>query len=153
MPDWGDAVEKTMTQQVKGLGVCNEPTWLGPYLVHLYLHFIELHNKKMEGPNKRKAHKQTITDSDTEREEEVKAKSESQNATWIRETSGSKPQDTTMTIVDFKEWGILLHNLGRNTSRLFEVLHLKANKLFLEEVTHNLEKIFTPPPTGEALDL
>ncbi|KAL2620739.1 hypothetical protein R1flu_000944 [Riccia fluitans] len=119
MPDWGDAVEKMVTQQVKGLGVCNEPTCLGPYHVHLYLHFNKLHNEKMEGPNKRKAHKQTITDSNTKTEEEIKAKSESQNATWIGEASGSKLQDTMITTMEFKEWGILLQNLGRNTSRLF----------------------------------
>ncbi|KAL2620577.1 hypothetical protein R1flu_000782 [Riccia fluitans] len=86
-PDWGDVVKKTVTRQVKGLKVCNEPTCLEPYLAHLYLHFNELHNEKMEGQKKRKAHEQTVTDSNMEREEEVKAKSESQNATWIGEAS------------------------------------------------------------------
>ncbi|KAL2653383.1 hypothetical protein R1flu_021511 [Riccia fluitans] len=43
---------------VKGLGVFNEPTRLGPNLVHVYLHFNELHNEKMEGPKKRKAQDQ-----------------------------------------------------------------------------------------------
>ncbi|KAL2641344.1 hypothetical protein R1flu_008931 [Riccia fluitans] len=101
-PDWRNAVEKTMTRQVKGLGVCNEPTCLGPYLTHLYLHFNELHNKKMEGPKKQKAQEQIVTDSDTETEEEVKVKSESPNATWIGEASRSKPHDTKMAM-DFNE--------------------------------------------------
>ncbi|KAL2634065.1 hypothetical protein R1flu_005544 [Riccia fluitans] len=57
MPDWRDAVEKTMTNQVKELGVCNEPTYLGPYLAHLYLHFNKLHNENMKGQNKQKARK------------------------------------------------------------------------------------------------
>ncbi|KAL2641321.1 hypothetical protein R1flu_008908 [Riccia fluitans] len=77
MPDRGDAVEKTVTRQMKGLGVCNEPTCLGSYLAHLYLHFNELHNENMEGQNKRKVCKQTVTNSDMEMEEEVKVKSES----------------------------------------------------------------------------
>ncbi|KAL2632823.1 hypothetical protein R1flu_004302 [Riccia fluitans] len=44
-PVWRDDVEKIVTRQVKGLGVCNKPTCLGPYLAH----FNKLHNKKMEG--------------------------------------------------------------------------------------------------------
>ncbi|KAL2630100.1 hypothetical protein R1flu_014786 [Riccia fluitans] len=95
-------MEKTVTRQVKGLGVCNEPTCLGPYLTHLYLHFKELHHKNMEGHNKRTAHKQNITNSDTKTEEEVRVKCEPQNATWIGKTSGSKPQDPKV-VVNFKE--------------------------------------------------
>ncbi|KAL2650836.1 hypothetical protein R1flu_018964 [Riccia fluitans] len=45
-----------VTRQVKGLGVCNEPTCLGPHLTHLYLHFNELKNEKMEEPKKQKTH-------------------------------------------------------------------------------------------------
>ncbi|KAL2631379.1 hypothetical protein R1flu_016065 [Riccia fluitans] len=60
MSDWRDAVEKTDTRQVKGLGVCNEPTCLGPYLAHLYLHFNEWHNEKMEGQHKQKACEQSF---------------------------------------------------------------------------------------------
>ncbi|KAL2629480.1 hypothetical protein R1flu_014166 [Riccia fluitans] len=56
-PDWENVVEKTVTRQVKGLGVCNEPTCLEPYLAHLYLHFKELHNENREGHNKWKDHK------------------------------------------------------------------------------------------------
>ncbi|KAL2634926.1 hypothetical protein R1flu_006405 [Riccia fluitans] len=87
-----------MTRQVKGLGICNEHTCLGPYLTHLYLHFNELHNKKMEGPKKRKAREQTIIDSDTETEKEVKTKNESPNTSWIGEASESKPFDTKMAM-------------------------------------------------------
>ncbi|KAL2650376.1 hypothetical protein R1flu_018504 [Riccia fluitans] len=81
------------------------PTCLGPYLAHLYLHFNEWHNEKMEGPKKQKACEKTVPDSDTEMEEEVKAKSESLNMTWIGEANASKPLDTMM-IVDFKEWDL-----------------------------------------------
>ncbi|KAL2643295.1 hypothetical protein R1flu_010882 [Riccia fluitans] len=52
MPDWEDAMEKTMTRQVKALGVCNEPTCLGPYFTHLYCHFHKMNNEKMEEPKK-----------------------------------------------------------------------------------------------------
>ncbi|KAL2613826.1 hypothetical protein R1flu_025518 [Riccia fluitans] len=37
-PNWGDVVEKTMSRQIKALGVCNEATCIGPYLAHLYSH-------------------------------------------------------------------------------------------------------------------
>ncbi|KAL2644363.1 hypothetical protein R1flu_011950 [Riccia fluitans] len=100
--DWGDTMEKTMMRQVKGLGVCNEPTCLGLYLTHLYLHFNKLHDEKMEGQHKQKACEQTVLDSDMETKEEAKAKSESPNTTWIREASVSKLLDTKMA-VDFKE--------------------------------------------------
>ncbi|KAL2624423.1 hypothetical protein R1flu_008668 [Riccia fluitans] len=45
MPDWGDAMEKTMVRQVKALGVCNEATCLGPYLTHMYSHFHKTNNE------------------------------------------------------------------------------------------------------------
>ncbi|KAL2613352.1 hypothetical protein R1flu_025044 [Riccia fluitans] len=67
--DWGYAVEKTVTRQVKTLGVCNKPTCLGPYLAHLYCHFHEMNNKKMEEPKKRKVLEQSVSDSETEAEE------------------------------------------------------------------------------------
>ncbi|KAL2632927.1 hypothetical protein R1flu_004406 [Riccia fluitans] len=38
-PDWGNAIEKTVSRQIKALGVCNEATCIGPYLAHLYSHF------------------------------------------------------------------------------------------------------------------
>ncbi|KAL2653008.1 hypothetical protein R1flu_021136 [Riccia fluitans] len=47
-PDWGDAVEKTVSRQIKGLGVCNEATCLGPYLMHLYNHFHEMDVEEKE---------------------------------------------------------------------------------------------------------
>ncbi|KAL2633462.1 hypothetical protein R1flu_004941 [Riccia fluitans] len=94
------------------LGVCNEPTCLGPYLVHLYLHYNKMQNEKMEEPKKRKAREQSVSDSETEMaEEERKTNGEFPNVTWIREASGSKPLDTK-TAMNFNEWRILLHNLG-----------------------------------------
>ncbi|KAL2635120.1 hypothetical protein R1flu_006599 [Riccia fluitans] len=87
-----------MTRQVKTLRVCNEPTCLSPYLAHLYSHFHEMNNKKMEEPKKRKAREQTISDSKTKMEEEKEPKGKSPNATWIGETSRSKPFDTKMAV-------------------------------------------------------
>ncbi|KAL2629160.1 hypothetical protein R1flu_013846 [Riccia fluitans] len=74
--------------------------------------------RQSEEPKKQKALEQSVSDSETETEEEKKMKGESPNATWIGEASGSKPLDTK-TMVNFKEWGVLLQNLGRETSKLF----------------------------------
>ncbi|KAL2631428.1 hypothetical protein R1flu_016114 [Riccia fluitans] len=52
--------------QIKALGVCNEATCIGPYLVHLYNHFHEMDAKEKEDSKKCKALIQTIFDSDTE---------------------------------------------------------------------------------------
>ncbi|KAL2630956.1 hypothetical protein R1flu_015642 [Riccia fluitans] len=54
-PDWSDVVEKTMSRHIKGLGVCNEATCLGPYLPHWYNHFHEMDAKEKEASKKRKA--------------------------------------------------------------------------------------------------
>ncbi|KAL2632939.1 hypothetical protein R1flu_004418 [Riccia fluitans] len=51
-PNWGDAVEKTVSRQIKALGVCNEATCLGPYLAHLYNHFHEMDNEEKEDSKK-----------------------------------------------------------------------------------------------------
>ncbi|KAL2632744.1 hypothetical protein R1flu_004223 [Riccia fluitans] len=53
-PDWGDAVEKIESRQIKALRVCNEATCLGPYLAHLYNHFHEMDNEEKEDSKKRK---------------------------------------------------------------------------------------------------
>ncbi|KAL2612931.1 hypothetical protein R1flu_024623 [Riccia fluitans] len=55
METWGEAVKKTVARQIKGLGVCNETTCLGPYLAHLYNHFHEMDPKEKEASKKRKA--------------------------------------------------------------------------------------------------
>ncbi|KAL2610832.1 hypothetical protein R1flu_022524 [Riccia fluitans] len=70
----GNALEKTITRQVKALGVCNEPTYLGPYLLHLYLHYNEMPNETMEEPKKRKVREQAVFDSETKTEDEKKTK-------------------------------------------------------------------------------
>ncbi|KAL2653366.1 hypothetical protein R1flu_021494 [Riccia fluitans] len=150
-PDWGDAIEKTITRQVKALGVCNKPTCLGPYLAHLSLHYNELQHEKMEEPKKRKARDQSISNSETEAEEEKKME-ESPNATWIGEASRSRLLDTK-TAVNFNEWEILLHNLGWDILRLFEILLVNVKELSLEEVACNLERFFAPPPAVESVDL
>ncbi|KAL2632725.1 hypothetical protein R1flu_004204 [Riccia fluitans] len=46
-----------MSRQIKGLGVCNEATCLGPYLAHLYNHFHEMDAKEKEASKKREASK------------------------------------------------------------------------------------------------
>ncbi|KAL2612802.1 hypothetical protein R1flu_024494 [Riccia fluitans] len=51
-PDWGDAVEKTVSRQIKALRVCNEATCLGPYLAHLYSHFHEMDVEEKEESKK-----------------------------------------------------------------------------------------------------
>ncbi|KAL2651480.1 hypothetical protein R1flu_019608 [Riccia fluitans] len=106
----------------------------------------------MKEPKKRKARKQSVSNSATEKEEEEKAKDESPNATWIGEASRSKLHDMTMAVT-FKKWGIVLHNLGRETSKLFEDFLVNINELSPKEVAHNLERISTPPPAVEAVDL
>ncbi|KAL2635379.1 hypothetical protein R1flu_006858 [Riccia fluitans] len=64
IPDWGDAIEKTMSRQIKALGVCKEATCIGLYLAHLYKHFHEIDAEEKEDSKKRKALIQTIFDSD-----------------------------------------------------------------------------------------
>ncbi|KAL2614149.1 hypothetical protein R1flu_025841 [Riccia fluitans] len=60
-PDWGDVIEKTMSKQIKALGVCNEPTCLGLYLAHLYSHFHEMDNEEKEDSKKQKRGKEKPT--------------------------------------------------------------------------------------------
>ncbi|KAL2623797.1 hypothetical protein R1flu_008042 [Riccia fluitans] len=136
-PDWRDAVEKTVTRQVKALGVYNEPTCLGPYLAHLCHHFQEMNNEKMEEPKKQKAREQTVSNLETKMEEEKETKGEFPNATWIGEASRSKPLDMRRA-VNFNEWEVLLHNLGRETSKLFKALHVNVTNISTEEVGCNL---------------
>ncbi|KAL2645514.1 hypothetical protein R1flu_013101 [Riccia fluitans] len=108
-PDWEDAIEKTMSRQIKVLGVYNEATCLGPYLAHLYSHFHEMDNKEKDDSKTRKALEQTISDSKTKMEDEKEPKEEFPHAVWIGEASKSKPLDKKMT-VDLNEWGVHLQN-------------------------------------------
>ncbi|KAL2613533.1 hypothetical protein R1flu_025225 [Riccia fluitans] len=73
-PDWRDAVKKTVMRQVKALGVCNESTCLGPYLVHLYHHFHEMKNEQREEPKKWKALEKPVPDSKTKRKKKRRRK-------------------------------------------------------------------------------
>ncbi|KAL2614081.1 hypothetical protein R1flu_025773 [Riccia fluitans] len=66
-PNWGDAIEKIVSRQIKALGVCNEATCLGPYLAHMYNHFHEMDNEEKEDSKKRKALIQTVSNSNTKR--------------------------------------------------------------------------------------
>ncbi|KAL2624345.1 hypothetical protein R1flu_008590 [Riccia fluitans] len=117
--DWKDAMKKTVTRQVKALGVCSKSTCLDPYLVHLYCHFQKMDKEQREEPKKRKTLEQSVPDSEIKTEEEKEMKGESPNAAWIGEASGSKPLDTKMK-VNFNEWRVLFQNLGQETSKLFE---------------------------------
>ncbi|KAL2651609.1 hypothetical protein R1flu_019737 [Riccia fluitans] len=109
-PDWGDAIEKTVTRQIKALGVRNEATCIGPYLMHLYNHFHEM-DVEEEDSKKRKALIQTVSNSDTKTE----TKDEKETAEEVPRTccdgkaSGSKPLDQK---IDYNEWGIRLESLG-----------------------------------------
>ncbi|KAL2641701.1 hypothetical protein R1flu_009288 [Riccia fluitans] len=117
-PDWGEAVDKTVSRQIKALGVCNEATCIGPYLAHLYSHFHEMDAEEKEDSKKQKALIQTIFDSDTKTkiEDEKEPKEEVPRAFFASEASGSKPLDLK---IDYDEWGIRLESLGRETSKLF----------------------------------
>ncbi|KAL2619918.1 hypothetical protein R1flu_000123 [Riccia fluitans] len=131
-PDWGDVVEKTVTRQTKALGVCNEATCLGPYLAHLYNHFHEMDNEEKEDSKKRKALIQTVSDSNTEMEDEKEPKEEIPCTMSEGEASGSKPLDQNIT-VDYDDWRIRLESLVRETSKLFEALHMEVGSVTAEE--------------------
>ncbi|KAL2651107.1 hypothetical protein R1flu_019235 [Riccia fluitans] len=106
-PDWGDAVEKSVTKQIKALGVCNEATCIRLYLAHLYNHFHEMDAKEKEDSKKRKALIQTVSDSETkiETEDEKEPKEEVPHGCCEGEANGSKLLDQK---IDYDEWGIRL---------------------------------------------
>ncbi|KAL2644543.1 hypothetical protein R1flu_012130 [Riccia fluitans] len=83
----------------------------------------------MEEPKKQKAHEQSVSDSETKTEEEKETKGESPNATWIGEASVSKLLDMKRA-VDFNIWGVFLHNLGRETPKLFRDFACEHYKRF-----------------------
>ncbi|KAL2602984.1 hypothetical protein R1flu_007955 [Riccia fluitans] len=147
-PDWGDAVEKTVSRQIKGLGVCNKATCLGPYLVHLYSHFHEIDAKEKEDSKKRKASIQTVSKSDTktELEDEKEPPKEIPSVFCEGEASGSKPLDQKL---DFAEWGNRVESFGRETSRLFEAFHVEIGSMTAEAVARNMKEMFVPPPVVE----
>ncbi|KAL2643238.1 hypothetical protein R1flu_010825 [Riccia fluitans] len=146
--NWGDIVEKTVSRQIKGLGVCNEATWLGPYLAHLYNHFQEMDAKEKEDSKKCKALIQTVSDSDTktETEDEKEPTKEVPCVFCEGEASGSKPLDQKF---DFAEWRNCVENLGRETSRLFEAFHVEIGSVTAEAVAWNMKEMFAPPPVIE----
>ncbi|KAL2645520.1 hypothetical protein R1flu_013107 [Riccia fluitans] len=147
-PDWRDAVEKTMSKQIKALRVCNEATCLGPYLAHLYSQFHEMDNKEKEDSKKRKALIQTVFDSDTEMEDDKEPKVEIPHTTWEGEASGSKllEQKTTM---NYHDWGVCLKSFGWETSKLFKAFHVEVGSMTMEAITRNMEQVFAPPPVME----
>ncbi|KAL2641558.1 hypothetical protein R1flu_009145 [Riccia fluitans] len=147
-PDWGEAIQKTVTRQIKSLGVCNEATCLGPYLAHLYTHFHEMDAVEKEASKKHKAAIQTISDSDTETEseEEKEPPKEVPRAFCKGEASGSKPLDLK---TDFAEWGNCVESFSRETSRLFEAFHVEFESVTAEVVAQNLKEMFAPPPVVE----
>ncbi|KAL2645372.1 hypothetical protein R1flu_012959 [Riccia fluitans] len=116
-PDWGDAIEKTVSRQIKALGVCNEATYIGPYLAHLYSHFHEMDVEEKDDSKKRKALIQTVSDSKTETEDEKEPTEEIPRTFCEGKASGSKPLAQKRTI-DYNEWGIRLESLG------YEILKL-----------------------------
>ncbi|KAL2650787.1 hypothetical protein R1flu_018915 [Riccia fluitans] len=141
-PDWGDAVEKTVSRQIKGLGVCNEATCLGPYLAHLYNHFHEMDAKEKE------ASIQTISDSDTETkpEDEKESSKEVPRVFCEDKASGSKLLDQKL---DFAKWENRVESLGRKTFRLFEVFYVEIASVTADAVARNMKEMFAPPPVVE----
>ncbi|KAL2633134.1 hypothetical protein R1flu_004613 [Riccia fluitans] len=91
--DWDDVVEKTVSRQIKALGVCNEATCLGLYLAHLYSHFHEMDIEEKEDSKKWKALIQTVSDFDTKKEDEKEPKEEVLRTTCEGEASRSKLLD------------------------------------------------------------
>ncbi|KAL2624006.1 hypothetical protein R1flu_008251 [Riccia fluitans] len=141
--DWGDVVEKTVSRQIKTLGVCNEATCLGPYLAHLYNHFYEMENEEKEDSKNRKALIQTISDFDTKTEDEKEPKEEIPRTTCEGEASRSKLLDQKIT-VDYDDWGIRLENLGWETLKLFEAFHVEVGSVTTEAKARNMKQIFAP---------
>ncbi|KAL2643753.1 hypothetical protein R1flu_011340 [Riccia fluitans] len=136
-PNWGDAIEKTMSRQIKVLGVYNEATCLGPYLVHLYNQFYEMDNEEKEDSKKRKALEKTVSDSETETKDEKEQKEEFPPTAWVGEASRSKPLDKKTT-VDFNKWGVHLQNLGWKTLKLFKAFHMEVGSVIAEAMTRNM---------------
>ncbi|KAL2633077.1 hypothetical protein R1flu_004556 [Riccia fluitans] len=149
--DWGDVVEKTVSRQIKALGVCNKATCIGPYLPHLYSHFHEMDAEEKEDSKKRMALIQTISNSDieTKTEDEKESKEEIPRAFCEGKANGSKPLDQKI-MIDYDEWGIRLESLGHETLKLFEAFHVEVGNVTAEAVARNMKEIFAPPPVAEA---
>ncbi|KAL2624357.1 hypothetical protein R1flu_008602 [Riccia fluitans] len=133
-----------MSRQIKVLGVCNEATYLGSYLAHLYSHFHEMDVEEEKKSKKRKAVIQIISDSDIKTEDEKEPKEEVPRTACEGEASGSKPLAQKIT-VDYDDWEIFLESLGRETSKLFEAFHVEDGNVTVEEIAHNMKEIFAPP--------
>ncbi|KAL2624053.1 hypothetical protein R1flu_008298 [Riccia fluitans] len=69
-----------------------------------------------------------------------------------RKSKREQALDTKVT-VDFNEWGVLLHNRGRETSKLFEALHVNVTNVSMEEAACNMERTFVPPPAVKTMDI
>ncbi|KAL2644785.1 hypothetical protein R1flu_012372 [Riccia fluitans] len=149
-PDWGDVVEKTMTKQIKALGVCNEATCIGPYLAHLYNHFHEMDAEEKEESKKRKALIQTVSDSKIKTKDEKESKEEVPLTFCEGEASRSKPLAQKRT-VDYDDWGICLESLGHETSKLFDAFHVEVGSVTTEVVAWNMKEIFAPPHVVEVV--
>ncbi|KAL2645365.1 hypothetical protein R1flu_012952 [Riccia fluitans] len=137
-----------MSRQIKALGVCNEATCLGLYLVHLYSHFHEMDDEEKEDSKKRKALIQTVSDFDIKMEDEKEPKEEVPRTIYGGEASGSKPLDKKL-MVDYDDWGIHLERLGQEASSLFEAFHVEVGSVTVEAVARNMKEIFAPPPIAE----
>ncbi|KAL2635684.1 hypothetical protein R1flu_007163 [Riccia fluitans] len=144
----GDTREKTVSRQIKALGVCNEATCLGHYLAHLYNHFHEMDAEEKEDSKKRKALIQTISDFDTKTEDEKEPTEEVSCIACEGEASGSKPLAQKIT-VDYDDWGICLESLGRETLKLFEAFHVEVGSVTTKAMARNMKEIFAPPPIVE----
>ncbi|KAL2611041.1 hypothetical protein R1flu_022733 [Riccia fluitans] len=146
--DLGEAIKKTVARQIKGLGVCNEATCLGPYLAHLYSHFHEMDQKEKEASKKCKATVQTVSDFDTETEpkDEKEPEAKIPHVFCEDEASGSKSLDLKL---DFSEWKNCVESFNRETARLFEAFHVEFGSVTTEAVARNLKEMFAPPPVDK----
>ncbi|KAL2653382.1 hypothetical protein R1flu_021510 [Riccia fluitans] len=144
-PNWGDAVEKTVSRQIKALGVCNKATCIGPYLAHLYNHFHEMDAEEKEDSKMHKALIQAVSNSDTKTrtEDEKEPKEEVPRAFCEGEANGSKPLDQK---IDYVEWGNRVESLGHETSKLFEAFHVEIGSVTAEAMARNMKEMFALPP-------
>ncbi|KAL2623579.1 hypothetical protein R1flu_003784 [Riccia fluitans] len=134
-----------MKGKIKALGVCNEATYLGPYLAYLYNHF---DNKENEDSKKQKALIQTVSDSDTEMEDEKEPNEEILHRACEGEASRNKPLDQKI-MVDYNDWGICLESLGRETLKLFEAFHVEVGSVTAKAMARNIKQIFALSPMAE----
>ncbi|KAL3696630.1 hypothetical protein R1sor_010706 [Riccia sorocarpa] len=129
VPNWGEAVEKAVSRQLKSLGASQEPTCLGPYLAHLYSKFNEWGATPTE-----------------EKEDEPQKK---KGRTLV--LSEITPQSSTSSPPMEKELGKFLLDLKKGSTRILSLIQQQGEVKGTEtedDVAETLKRTLTPtPPT------